>query len=108
MDGIDVSATGNIILGLGAVGAVLWAAWERWIKNKAMQAGTEAQVAVSDAQHTVYSLVTARLESVEKELQSIRGELAVERAHSRKLELHIFKLESIMREANLQPPAFDG
>lgn len=106
MQEAETGAWTNILLGVGAAGGVLWAAWERWIKNKVVAANSEAQVAISAAQETVYTMMTNRLESLEKEMQAVRAELAAERAHGRKLELHIFKLESLMQKANLEPPAF--
>lgn len=108
MDPTDGGSLTKIILGMAGAGGFIWAAWERWIKNKVVAANSEAQVAISAAQETVYTMMTNRLESLEKEMRAVRAELAAERAHGRKLELHIFELESLMRKANLEPPDFEG
>lgn len=107
MDATDGGTLTKIILGIAGTGGFIWAAWERWIKNKVLTASSDAQVAVSEAQQTVYNMMTNRLEALEKEMLTVRQELAVERSHGRKLEIHIFKLESLMRKAGLEPPAFD-
>ena len=97
----------DAMLGLGAAGGILWAVYERWTRLKVETASYSAQVAGLEGQETVYSMLKDRLEALERELQTVRSEIAVERAHSRKLEIHIFKLESLMRKAGLEPPAFE-
>lgn len=97
----------NIITGAGVVGLGLWGAYERWWKSKADRANTEAGVAVAMGQEAVFNMLTQRLDMMEKEIQVLRDELAEERAHSRKLELHIWKLENVMRNANIDPPVFE-
>lgn len=97
----------DAMLGLGAAGGILWAVYERWTRLKVETASYSAQVAGLDGQETVYSMLKDRLEALERELQTVRSEIAVERAHSRKLEIHIFKLESLMRKAGLEPPTFE-
>lgn len=106
--GMDGGLWANILLGLGTAGGILWAAWQTWQKNKVSTANGEAQVAVADAQAAVYTMMTSRLESLEVEMRSVRAELATEREHGRKMEIHIFKLESMMRKAGLEPPLFEG
>ena len=68
-----------------------------------------AHGAVADAQQAVYRLLLERVTTLEKDMRLVREELAQERQHSRRLVLHIWKLEQLMREANLTVPAFiDG
>ena len=93
----------NILLGGGVIGASLWAAWERWIKNKVVSANAEAQVAIAEAQQSVYQMLTQRLESLEKELQTVRQELSEERGIRRQLEDHVFRLEYLLRSKGLDP-----
>ncbi len=93
----------NILLGGGVIGASLWAAWERWIKNKVMSANAEAQVAIAEAQQSVYQMLTQRLESLEKELQTVRQELSEERGIRRRLEDHVVSLEHFLRSKGLDP-----
>lgn len=107
MDPTDGGSLTKIILGIAGAGGFIWAAWERWIKNKVLSANSDAQVAVSEAQKAVYDMMTNRLNALENEMLQVRAELSAERAHGRKLELHIFKLESLMRKAGLEPPAFE-
>jgi len=92
---------------IGSVGVVAAGAWGWWLKNKKTQAETRADVAVADSQAAVYRLLTERLEALENDQRALRAELVAERAHSRRLTLHIWKLESIMRKAGLDVPIFE-
>lgn len=112
MTGIDYHQVG---MWFGAIGATATGVWAWWLKNKRAAAETRAEVAesdagrtVADAQSTVYKLMQGRLETVENDVRTLRSELAAERAHSRRLELHIWKLEGLMRKAGMEPPAFIG
>lgn len=106
----------NVIGGvLAAVGAIATGAWGWWLKNRKDTAATQAHVAnaraseeVADAQQTIYRLLNERLNTLEVEVRGLRDELATERRHSRKLEVHIWRLEGLMRGAGLEPPVFDG
>lgn len=107
---ISLDQVGGWIVAGGGLIAAVWGGIQRYKTGKA---NTRADVAeanasrdVADAQSTVYTTLTSRLESLENEIKGIRAELSVERQHSRKLELHIFKLENLMRQANLTPPVF--
>lgn len=109
---VDAGIVGQVLGYIGMAAASAWAVYERWNKSKAANAASvadsNAEKAVADAQTTVYGLLTKRLEVLESEVNTLRQELSVERQHSRKLELHIWKLESLMRKANLEPPVFEG
>lgn len=98
----------DILLGAGAFGGILWAVWERWLRSRVDSANTDAAVAVAGSQETMFTMLTNRLETLEKDLQGVRQELSVERAHSRRMEIHIFKLESMMRKSGIEPPTFEG
>lgn len=100
---------------LAAAGALATGAWAWWLKNQRDRARTSADVAgadadrkVADAEGTIYKLLAERLKTVEGDVRTLREELAAERLHSRKLELHIWRLENLMRKAGIEPPAFDG
>lgn len=110
--------TGKVImdgvLGLAAAGGWIWLAWERFQKSRLAKAYTDANVAVADGQEKLYNLMTDRLGSLEKDVEDFRGELKEERAHSRQLDLalqryqiHVLRLEAMMREANLEPPQLE-
>lgn len=105
---IDWTAVGSSLAGLaiGAAGTIAW-----WQSRAARAARVDAEVAesgkvrsIADAEHTLYKLLAERLASVEAEVQSLRGDLSVERKHSRQLEVHIYRLENVMRKAGLEPP----
>jgi hypothetical protein len=98
---------------LASVGLLAGGAWAWVLKTRKAQAETRADVAesdsartVADAQQTVYKLLIERVTTLEADMRQVRAELTTERAHSRKLELHIWRLEGLMRKANLEPPAF--
>jgi hypothetical protein len=113
---LDLSAIGSAIAAVVvASGTVIGGAYAWWLKNKRNQADVRADVAtsaaqqvVADAQRTVYQTLLERVTTLEADMRIVRDELSVERKHSRKLELHIWKLENLMRAANMEPPVFDG
>lgn len=101
----------NALLGLGAFGGILWAVWERVQKARLQKSATDAGVAVNDAQERMFQLMSKRMESLEEDVSRLRSELAEERKHSRQMdlrlkqyEMHIMKLENIMRSDGLEPP----
>lgn len=109
---IDWQALGGSLAAIGAVATGIWAWWNGKKKteaqNRAAVAESNADATVADAQLTIYKLLTERVVTLESEMRSVREELSTERRHSRKLELHILKLENLMRTAGMEPPAFDG
>lgn len=108
---MDLTTIGGALAAIGTIAAGAWAWFERARRAKAETsadvATSDAQRTVADSQQTVYKMLTERLHALEQDVQSLRNELAAERAHSRKLEIHIWKLEGLMRKANLEPPIFD-
>lgn len=117
---IDWAAVGGAVtaIGIGATGAYAW-----WLDRGKKIAKARAEVAeanatvseanalgqVADAQQAVYRLLLERVTTLEKDMRLVREELAQERQHSRRLVLHIWKLEQLMRAAGLEVPAFiDG
>lgn len=99
---------GSILLGLATIGAGAGWAREKFIKTKVESANADAAVAAAEGAQTVYKMMEERLSTLEKEMQGVRMELSEERQRSRKLELHIFRLESLMRKAGIDPPVFEG
>lgn len=95
---------GPAIVGLGT-----------WLKARkpsqarvdAAVAAAKADVAVSDAESTLYNRLRERLDALETDVTRLRSELDTERKHGRKLERHIWRLEGLMRKANIEPPPFD-
>jgi uncharacterized membrane protein YqiK len=108
MPPVDFNALGSAIAAL-LIGAGIVITW--WLNREAKNAKTTAEVAqsgaqrtVADAEHTLYKLLAERLATVEADLKAVRAEQAVERRHSRELEIHIHRLENLMRQAGLDPP----
>lgn len=104
----------NLILGAISVGGFLWAAYERWHKLRIQKASTDSTVAVHSANEQMFSLMTARLTALETEYSKLREELSEERKHSRMLDIrvqqyqiHVMRLESMMREKGLTPPPLE-
>lgn len=108
---IDWSVVGGTIAAVGTVAGGAWAWWQRHQKTQAQTradiAESGAERAVADAQQTVYKLLNERLTTLESEVRGLRDELSVERKHSRRLEIHIWRLEGLMRKSGIEPPAFD-
>lgn len=106
--------------GATALGMLATGAWAWWLKNLKAKAVTRADVAeagaaekVAKAEGSVYSMLESRLQALEVEVKDLRTDLAAERRHSHELErksnrmeLHILRLEHLMRAANLEPPPF--
>lgn len=105
---IDWTAVGSALVAL-SVGAGAGITW--WQSRAAKAARLEAEVAssgkdrtIADAEHTLFKLLADRLATVEADLKTVRQEQAVERNHARQLEVHIYRLENLMRKAGLEPP----
>ncbi len=105
----------NGILGfVGMLGVGIWALWERAQKARLQKAGTDATVSVNLAQEQMFTLMTARMTALETDYSKMREELAEERKHSRLLDIrvqqyqiHVLRLEAMMRAANLEPPQME-
>lgn len=99
---------GQIVLALATIAAGIGWAREKIIKTRVESAAGDAAIAASEGEKTIYKMMEERLTTLEKEMQGVRAELSEERQRSRKLELHIFRLESLMRKAGIDPPVFEG
>lgn len=91
----------------GAVGVLTGGIWAAIQKVRRGQAETKAAVAedtrdrsVADSQKLVYDMLNERLKVVEQELRD-------HKLYTRKLELHITKLEKLMREKGLEVPVME-
>jgi uncharacterized protein HemX len=107
---LDLATLGGAIASVGAVAGGMYAWWLKTQKDRANVRADVAQAdttrAVADANQSVYKLLNERLTTLEAEVRSQRTELDAERRHSRRLVLHIWKLEGLMRKAGLEPPGF--
>lgn len=98
------TAIGTAVTGVGVLAGTIWAAVQ---KVRRGQAETKAAVAedsrdrtVADSQKLIYDMLNERLKIVEAELVTLR-------AANRKQEIHIAKLERIMREKGLDVPTLE-
>lgn len=109
--GLDLTAIGTALGSIGAVAAGLWMAWQRKktteAQTRADVAESNASTAVADAQKTVYDSLTDRVKTLEDDVRTLRRELSDERNHSRDLMLHIWRLETLMRQGGIEPPPFN-
>lgn len=106
-----LTAVGAALGSIGLVAGGIWAAWQNRLKTAAQTraevAESNASTAVADAQQTVYNGLNERVKTLEEDIRTLRKELAEERTHSRDLMLHIWKLETLMRQGGIEPPAFN-
>lgn len=98
----------NLMLGAGAVGLSLWGLYERIVRLRVEKAGNKAEVAMSEGQERLFALMSQRLESLEKEVASLREALETERRHRRDTELYVFRLQDAMAAKGLEVPPFAG
>lgn len=98
----------NILLGVAAVGGGAWAVWERINKGRVESAEAGAQVSIADSQKSMFDMLTSRLDAQDAEIRALRDELRVERDRSRRMEIHIYKLEAMLRSLGQTPPVFEG
>lgn len=101
---IDSQMIATGLSSIAAVSALVWG----WVqKQRTVVSETKARVAEDDrdremanSAQTLYSMMNERLKTVENEMRDLK-------MYSRKLELHISKLEFMMRQAGLTPPQLD-
>lgn len=105
MSGVDWQATGGLVAMLTAFGTGAWAFWERAQKNRA---STNAEVSQSNAEEALYRMLNDRMNQMQQEIKELRTEVGEYRQRNNRLEIHIFKLERLMRGAGLEPPVFEG
>lgn len=97
------TAVGSAAAVIGTIGTAIWVAIQKMRRDKAE---TKAAIAedlrdrsVADSQKIIYDMLSGRLSSVENELREMK-------MYTRKLELHISRLEKTMREQGLEVPEF--
>jgi TolA-binding protein len=98
------AAAMSIFTGIGA-----WFAGRRKEKAKSAAdvANAGADRAIAEAESTLYNRLRERLDNLEGDVTALRNELDKERAYSRRLERHVWRLEKTMRDAGLEPPLFE-
>lgn len=104
---IDWSVVGAGI-GMAFTGLISWFTGRKVekAKNSATAAASGADRSISQAEQTLYTQLRGRMEDLEGDVRKLRKELNEERRKGHDLEMHIWKLERVMREANLSIPPF--
>ena len=89
----------DVLLGMGGLGAILWAVYEKWMRNKLQDANTDSGVAVANANEALFNMLTQRMTALEEEVKQVKKELDREREYTR-------TLVATMVAAGLAPPAY--
>ena len=89
----------DVLLGMGGLGAILWAVYEKWMRHKLQEANTDSGVAVANANEALFNMLTQRMTALEEEVKQVKKELDREREYTR-------TLVATMVAAGLAPPAY--
>ena len=89
----------DILLGLGGVGAIIWAVYEKWMRHKLQEANTDSGVAVANANEALFNMLTQRMTVLEEEVKQVKRDLDREREYTR-------TLVATMVAAGIVPPAY--
>ena len=89
----------DILLGMGGLGAILWAVYEKFMRHKLQDANTDSGVAVANANEALFNMLTQRMTALEEEVKQVKKELDREREYTR-------TLVATMVAAGLAPPAY--
>jgi hypothetical protein len=118
---VDPAVTQTIGTVVAGIVVVFSTAYGLIMKHKVKMAETRSDVAsanservAADAQSALYTIMTDRLNSVESQLTGLRNALEDEKKKNRKfyfktrlMELHIKRLETLMKSAGLDVPEMD-
>lgn len=95
---------GVVIVAAGSLATGIFAGIMKMKRDKAdMRAAVAEDTrdrSIADSQKIVYDMLNERLKTVEEELRAMK-------LYTRKLEVHISKLERIMRASNLDVPELE-
>lgn len=89
----------DILLGMGGVGAIIWAVYEKWMRHKLQDANTDSGVAVANANEALFNMLTQRMTVLEEEVKQVKRDLDREREYTR-------TLVATMVAAGIVPPAY--
>lgn len=89
----------DILLGMGGLGAIIWAVYEKWMRHKLQDANTDSGVAVANANEALFNMLTQRMTSLEEEVRQVKKDLEREREYTR-------TLVSAMMASGLAPPPY--
>lgn len=102
---LDMQSIWTGLASAAGIAGIIWG----WVqKQRTVLSETKTKVAEDDrdrelatSAQTLYSMLNDRLKTVEQEQKDLR-------MYTRKLELHVLKLEKLMRDNNIEPPLFTG
>lgn len=86
---------------LGGAASMLVAAL---VKFKPWASAAKADTAANEAEAAMYQRLRADIDALSSDVQALRRELDAERTHGRNLETYIWTLQSLMRNAGMDPP----
>ena len=89
----------DILLGMGGLGAILWAVYEKWMRHKLQDANTDSGVAVANANEALFTMLTQRMTVLEEEVKQVKKDLEREREYTR-------TLVAMMVAAGQTPPPY--
>ncbi len=70
------------------------------------RAKREAAAEKASAEEDLYKVLRAELSAMRADVEVLRRDLDVERAHSRRQDVHISTLVRLLREKGIEPPPF--
>lgn len=89
----------DILLGMGGLGAILWAIYEKFMRHKLQEANLDSGVAVANANEALFTMLTQRMTVLEEEVKQVKRDLDREREYTR-------TLVATMVAAGIVPPAY--
>lgn len=89
----------DVLLGMGGLGAVLWAVYEKWMRHKLQDANIDSGVAVANANEALFTMLTQRMTVLEEEVKQVKRDLEREREYTR-------TLVALMVAAGQTPPPY--
>ena len=89
----------DILLGMGGLGAIIWAVYEKWMRHKLQDANTDSGVAVANANEALFTMLTQRMTTLEEEVKQVKKDLEREREYTR-------TLVALMVAAGQTPPPY--
>lgn len=101
---VEWQDVGMALTSLAGIAGVVWG----WVlKQRAVLSETKARVAEDERDREMANSATVLYSQLSERLKSVEMELREMKLYSRKLEIHVQKLEDLMRGHGIQPPPFE-
>ena len=94
----------NLMFGVGGLGGILWALYERFLRLGRDKADYRSETAEAKANEALFNMLATRLTQLETKVTTLEEELEDERRHGRKMELYIRKLEDWIKSSGMPLP----